>query len=229
MRGGRFAGFSPEAFRFLAELEANNDRAWFAAHEEAFNRLWKAPLEALVQDAEPELGAGKRFRIHRDVRFSADKSPYKTHASAVFENDGLVFYLQFAKDHVFCATGMHMMAKDQLARFLAAVDDDGSGTALEAAVRNAEAAELEIGGESLKTVARGYPKDHPRARFLRHKGLTAARTWRFEVGAPPRWMSTDGAVKVFFEAWAEASDINRWLSAHVGPSREGARWVKTAL
>lgn len=225
IRPRAFEGFEPEAFRFLAELEANNERAWFAENKDRFERLWKAPLEALVEDAEPALGSGKAFRIHRDVRFSPDKRPYKTHASAVFERDGIVFYAHFEKDQAFVATGMHMMAKDQVKRLHAAVDDEKSGRAIEKLVAKLEEAGLTIGGEALKTAPRGYPKDHPRVRLLRHKGLTASRTWAWKK-RPPAWLTGPDALPTIAQGWAEASRLNDWLSEHVGPSTEGNRWVK---
>src|SRR5690349_701893 len=85
----RFEGFTPDALQFLADLAANNDRAWFTPRKAEFDRLLKEPMEALcaaLAQAFPRHGvpltADPRrspFRIHRDVRFSKDKSPYKTH------------------------------------------------------------------------------------------------------------------------------------------------------
>lgn len=227
IRPRAFEGFPRAAFTFLAELEANNDREWFAENKARYEALWKAPLEALVDDAGAVLGPGKPFRVHRDVRFSKDKSPYKTHASAVFENEGLVFYIHLEKDHAFCATGMYMMAKDQLSRLYRAVDDGRAGPALERAVETAEKAGFEIGGEALKTVARGYPKDHPRVRFLRHKGLTASKTWRWNK-RPPAWLNKPEALERIAACWAEPKAVNAWLMKHVGPSEEGRRFVKGA-
>ena len=93
-----FSGFDPKALRLLAGLARHNDRAWFAARKERFERELLEPMEALVADASAALarakipigGDRKRsiFRIYRDVRFSSDKSPYKTHVSAYLSYDG---------------------------------------------------------------------------------------------------------------------------------------------
>lgn len=220
-----FQGFPKDAFTFLGELSVHNDREWFNAHRDWFERAWRTPLEAFVADAEPILGPGKVFRIHRDIRFSKDKTPYKTHASVVFEGAGIAYYLHLEERLAFCATGMHEMAKDQCQRLYEAVLDDAAGQALERLVADLEARGVEIGGEALKTAARGYPKDHPRARFLRHKGLTATRSWRWDDD-PPAWLFTPEALHTVRDAWNEASALNAWLTTHVAASSEGPRWVR---
>ena len=220
-----FGGFPKEAIAFLRELEANNEREWFQANKGRYEEALKAPFDAIVDDLEGPFGVGKRFRIYRDVRFSKDKTPYKTHGSAVFERKGLVFYVHLEKDHLFAATGMHMMARDQLKRFYAAVDDAKTGPTIMKLVEEAEAAGLEIGGEALKTVARGYPKDHPRVRLLRHKGLTTSRRWEWKK-RPPKWLGTPEAGERVVAAWREPVKLTEWLAKHVGPSEEGRRWVK---
>jgi uncharacterized protein (TIGR02453 family) len=94
----RFSGFDPKALRLLAALSKHNDRAWFAPRKERFQKELLEPLALLVGDATEALaragipigGDAKRsiFRLYRDVRFSNDKSPYKTHVSAYLSYDG---------------------------------------------------------------------------------------------------------------------------------------------
>ncbi|MBX3249035.1 MAG: TIGR02453 family protein [Myxococcales bacterium] len=218
-----FRGFSDATIAFLRELEQNNDREWFGANKTRYEENLRRPFEALASDLEPELGAAKVFRIYNDVRFAKGKPPYKTHGSVVFEDGrrGLVYYVHLEKDHLFVATGMHAMLPDQVRRYLAAAADEEHGADLAERVARAESSGLEIGGEALKTVARGYPKDHPNARFLRHKGLTTAR--RLPI-AP--WLFSGEAIEHVREVFAEGDDVNRWLARHVGPSTEGNRWVK---
>jgi len=93
-----FDGFGPDALRLLAQLAKHNDRAWFAPRKARFQRELLEPMAALVDDASAALARAKipiggdrkrsMFRIYRDVRFSADKSPYKTHVSAYLSYDG---------------------------------------------------------------------------------------------------------------------------------------------
>src|SRR3712207_3723652 len=79
----RFAGFPDEALSFYEGLEADNSRAYWADNAEVYDRAVRRPMLALIAAAEPEFGRMKFFRPQRDLRFSADKSPYKTHAGAV--------------------------------------------------------------------------------------------------------------------------------------------------
>ncbi len=217
-----FEGFPKKGLKFLRDLSKNNEREWFKANKDVFDEHVKAPLDAFVADVEPEFGTGKVFRIYRDVRFSKNKDPYKTHASAVFERDGLVFYMHIEPTHMFIATGCYQMQKDQLKRFYAAVDDDKSGKALERLVKAAEKEGYEIGGEALKNAARGYPRDHVRARFLKHKGLTLSQQWK----KPAAWWHTQELGERVVKAWRGGAKLNAWLAEHVGPSEEGKRFVR---
>lgn len=124
-----FQGFKPAATRFFKELAANQNAQWFAQHKAEYEQLVKAPMGALVQAVTARLastplplcGDPKRslFRINRDVRFTTDKSPYKTHASAVLSRDGSktspgLVYVQFGADEIAVACGFYMPMPQQL-------------------------------------------------------------------------------------------------------------------
>src|SRR5690242_14601165 len=168
-------------------------------------------MEALLAELEPEFGTGRIFRPNRDVRFSADKSPYKTTIAATLERGG---YIQLSARGLGAGRGTYMMAPDQLSRFRAAVADDARGGALETIVEAAAARGIEISGhDELKTVPRGYPRDHPRADLLRMKGLIAWQQW--PVAA---WLGTaaaQGRVSGFLRA---TRPLCEWLDARVGDS-----------
>ena len=193
-----FAGFPPATFGWFAGLEADNSRAWFAAHRDTYDDVVRGALEAMLEELADELGGRVHlFRQHRDVRFSADKSPYKTTTYGLVADRPAslaALYAQLSAAGLFAGTGYHVLAADQLARFRDAVADDRSGPALERAVAAARAAGLETFGEALKTAPRGHPRDHPRAGLLRHRSLSRGGAWRrAPTGsrAPPRW-STPG-------------------------------------
>ncbi len=209
-----FAGFPPQAWLFYEQLTADNSREFFAAHREVFETCVRDPMMALTDELAPEFGVFKVFRPHRDVRFSSDKSPYKTQMGAVTEGEGGEFYyLHLDADGLYAASGYYRMATDQLDRFRRAVDDERTGQELLRRVKKLEK-EYEIQGQALATAPRGFPRDHPRIRFLRHKGLTAGKAF-----GTPDWLSTGDAEQQIAKAWRGARPINDWLNANVGPSR----------
>jgi len=160
------------------------------------------------------------FRQHRDVRFSADKSPYKTRTYGVIADrpEGLAaLYAQISATGLFAGTGYYAPAPDQLARFRDAVADDDTGPALEAAVAAARAAGLEVYGEALRTAPRGFPRDHPRVALLRHRSLIGGK--RLEPGRK-REITRDAALDHARTTWAACAAMTAWLDEHVGGSEE---------
>ena len=125
-----FDGFSPEALRFLAQLKRNNRRPWFLKNKETYEQQIKAPMIQLVQALNTELQSfapemvtePKRaiYRIYRDIRFSKDKSPYKTHISALFAPRGsgkhacAGFYFHFSPEELLVAGGVYMPGPKEL-------------------------------------------------------------------------------------------------------------------
>ena len=134
-----FGGFRPPAFAFLRDLARNQTKAWFEANREVYEREVQRPAMALAEDVAAELGrrdlpltgSAKRstFRIHRDVRFSKDKTPYKTHTACVWMRPGFkkesggVIYLHVADTGCFLAAGFWEVEKPQLDAIRAAIRD----------------------------------------------------------------------------------------------------------
>lgn len=217
-----FQGWPPAAIGWFEGLEQDNSKAYFTATREVYESAVKAPLLALLAEVEAEFGGAHLFRPHRDVRFSADKSPYKTQASAVVggsRDEGSVFYLEVSMDGLLAVSGYYQMARDQLVRYRAAVHEEGTGTELEQLVGELEAAGYQVGGEALKVAPRGYARDHPRVRLLRHKGVTVA------ADLPPgRTLSSRKALDHVVTTWRAAAPLNKWLSTNVGPTNEAQPW-----
>ena len=186
----------PEATRsFLEGIAANNDKAWFEAnralYEAGYVEAGKSFVEAIAPrlkaispsvHAEPRVN-GSIMRINRDVRFSKDKRPYKTHLDFWFwhgEKKGWNcpgFYLRITPETVFIGTGMHQFDKERLESFRHAVVLPRSGKALRAAVEKVRTAgDYEIGEKTRKKPPRGFETDPDRAEFLLYEGLTATKT-----------------------------------------------------
>jgi uncharacterized protein (TIGR02453 family) len=213
----RFGGFGPEVFDWFAGLERDNSRDYFAATRERYETDVRGGLEALLDEVGADLGGEvKVFRQHRDLRFTPDKSPYKTRTYGVVHGvPGAVagLYAELSARGLYAGTGYHQLARDQLERYRAAVAGDASGPALTDATAGAEAAGLELAGETLRTAPRGYPRDHPRIALLRRKALIAGR--RLPGG---HGIGRDAALEHLAGTWRAAGPLNAWLDAHVGPS-----------
>jgi uncharacterized protein (TIGR02453 family) len=208
-----FEGWPADAVRFFEELEADNSKAWWEAHKDVYQQAVRAPMEALLADLAPEFGPGRIFRPYRDVRFSADKTPYKTSIAAVVGGGG---YVALSADELRAGGGMVHLAPDQLDRYRRAVDDDRAGPALEEAVAGIRAAGHEVGPYgALKTAPRGYPKDHPRVELLRAKGLVMWHAWPVD-----RWLESAGSKERIADVLRAATPLTTWLAEHVGGPTE---------
>jgi uncharacterized protein (TIGR02453 family) len=181
-----FAGFSADAFQFLIDLALNNDRSWFQSRKLEYERLWKDPLEALCVALEAQLTARaislssdptrSPFRIYRDVRFSRDKSPYKTFVSASFPwtgaGGGVGGYLRLQPGACYVGGGMWRPAPARLAAWRAAVVGDRARVH---AVLDAPAFRSIFGaldGERLKPAPAGFATDDPDIELLKLKDVT---------------------------------------------------------
>lgn len=206
-----FRGWPAEALEFFEGLEADNSRAYWQDHRAVYDAAVRGPMDELVAELAPEFGAGKVFRPYRDVRFSADKTPYKTHLGAVLDGGG---YVQLSAEGLAAGLGYWHMSTDQLDRFRRAVADDRTGGPLAAVARSLGGQGSEITSiESLRTAPRGYPKDHPRVELLRHKGLAAYRSW--PVAA---WLGTRAAKTRVVGFLRTGRPLMDWLDDHVGPA-----------
>jgi uncharacterized protein (TIGR02453 family) len=226
-----FVGFRPPAFRFLRDLARNNRREWFEANRETYETELQQPLLALLDELDvrlaslaPELMVDSKrsiFRIYRDVRFSKDKSPYKTHVAfwvshralgsgggpAVHGGAGLYFHLEPGASIV--AAGMWMPPTPALARIREALDTDLRG--FEAARRVLRPTFGELSDEAvLQRPPRGYDADHPAARWLRHRSFTVSRPVAMTDLRHPALPDK------LARAYKPAIPFVRWLNAALG-------------
>ena len=206
-----FAGWPVEAIEFYEGLEADNSKAYWQTHKEVYERAVKAPMEHLLAELSDEFGEGRIFRPHRDVRFSADKSPYKTTCAATL-GDG---YVSLSAEELMMASGLYMPDPDELQRYRTAVEDEASGGELATIVAALRSAGYQImAHDVLKTAPRGFPREHPRIELLRHKGIAMSRSW--PVGA---WLGTRDAKDRIITGLRAAAPLNQWLARHVHAAR----------
>jgi uncharacterized protein (TIGR02453 family) len=230
----RFAGFRPEALGFLRRLKRNNRREWFERNRAVYETEVRDPMRALVEEMDvrlarlaPELTGDPRhsiFRIHRDVRFSADKSPYKTNAACQFyhqdagrgagqdaQGAGAGLYFQLEAGQCFVAGGMWMPARPALERIRDGIAE--SPQTLERLLR-APAFRRRFGRLDdeavLKRMPRGYREDHPAAHWLRYRSFTATRLMTEREVESPRLPAT------LIRDFAALVPLVRWLNGTLG-------------
>jgi len=222
-----FAGIGPKAARLMAELAHRQDRAFYAENKSGFDTLVYGPLRALFAEVQPKLARlyGKRtlstkiFRVHRDVRFSNDKSPFKDHASGVIKveggnsitTSGAALYLQIGPDEG-AAAGLWAMEPDQLLRYRKAVQHEKHGAALERLLKPLlKSGFTLIAAAKLSRAPKGVDPDHPRGDLLRLKGLA--------LDFPPipaQVRHSAGLAQWCVDRARECAPVVRWLLDHVG-------------
>lgn len=201
-----FTGIPHAAATFYAELELDNSTSFWDAHKNRYERDVRGPMTALMGELEAEFGPARIFRPHRDVRFAADKSPYKTHQGAyvaVGERTG--WYAEVSADGFRLGGGRYAAEPAALAAYRHAVDGP-RGAALERIVETLRSDGWEIGGDRVRTAPRGWRRDHPRIELLRHKNLTAMR-W-IEDGDV---VTTARLVDQVRSGWRELRPLDDWL------------------
>jgi uncharacterized protein (TIGR02453 family) len=213
----RFAGFDPQVRSWFEGLEADNSREYFAASREFFEAGVRDQLEALLTELSDQFGGDvKVFRQHRDVRFSPDKSPYKTNTYGIVSGSEIAphgLYASISARGLVAGSGYHVMARDQLERYRARAADDARGSELVDLVAAACAAGLELWGEGLATAPRGYPRDHPRIELLRRLSLTLGATRATDAG-----IGRNEALTFVAGTWRASAPVTGWLDRNVGPS-----------
>lgn len=222
------AVFSPALFKFVRDLRANNNRQWFEANRERYEQDVLEPAFEFIEGFAPHLrkisphfvasarrSGGSLFRIHRDVRFSKDKSPYKTHVGIQFRHKEAKdvhapgFYLHLEPGATFAGVGMwrpHGAALAKIRDTIAETPKKWSSAAYE----DGFAATYRLGGDALQRVPAGYDRDHPFADDLKRKDFIGV------VEIPDRSVSSPDFVRSYAEMCRDARRFMRFLCDAVG-------------
>ena len=191
-----FKGFGSGTQEYFLELGKNNNKSWFEEHRSDYDNELREPAEAFIVDLGTQLsktypgihfdtrrnGAGSLMRINRDVRFSADKRPYKENLGVIFwlgegkKVEMPCFYFHIDADSCFFFGGQHIFPKEMVIRYREAVADPVKGQKLTTLLADLDRQGLPVFEEpAYKRVPRDYPADHPRADLLRFGGMGVAR------------------------------------------------------
>jgi uncharacterized protein (TIGR02453 family) len=215
--------FSSEALKFLRGLKRNNDRVWFEARRDVYEKELKEPMlkligevnEAMAEFAPMHVRPPQKIimRIYRDIRFSKDKRPYKTHVSAWWVRDGLQktsgagFYFSVNPEEVVIAAGVYMPEREQLLairRYLAEHHAEFravmKGKKLRSLMQESE-------GAALTRAPKGFPEDHPAIDLLRNK------QWGVSARLPAERATKTTLVKDVVERFKAAAPMIAMLNA----------------
>lgn len=205
-----FQGWQEAALDFFEGLEQDNSKAYWTAHRAIYDEAVLGPMTELTEELAGEFGDVRIYRPYRDIRFSADKSPYKTEIGAMVGSA----YIRLSAAGLGAGNGMYHLVPDQLTRYRDGVADDVTGAELERMIAAMSGNGITlIGHEVLRSAPRGYPADHPRIELLKRKGLAAFREWPVEP-----WLSTAAAADHVREFLVLTRPLTSWLDQHVGSS-----------
>ena len=204
-----FSGFPVAALDYYDDLEVDNTRSFFEAHRDVYERAVRAPMTALCEELADEFGPATIFRPHRDVRFAADKTPYKTHQGAfVAAGPATGWYVQVAAPGVRVGAGFYRADPAELSAIRVGIDDDREGAVLRRRLNRLTRDGFEISGDRLRTSPRGYAADHPRIDLLRHRSLTVGRHYGFEP-----FVHTRALLERVREDWRSLRPLVAWVAA----------------
>ncbi len=222
-----FSGFPRSAFTFFADLKQNNNRDWFAENKAIYLESVVGPAQRFIEALGERLseihpyihydtatnGSGSMFRIYRDVRFSKDKSPYKTHLGIVLwfdagrkKTEAPGYYFGMSDGPPQIHGGHYQFGREHLKAYREYVADPDRGAEIRAVLNKLAARGYEVGGANYKQVPRGYSRDHPSADLLLHDGVIAS-----SKKIPVRVVQSEQLVEVCFEHCLEMAPLLFWL------------------
>jgi uncharacterized protein (TIGR02453 family) len=225
--------FTKRGLTFFRQLARNNEKAWFEAHRAEYENEVRAPMRELIEELDvrfarfaPEIGGDPKrsmFRINRDIRFSKDKSPYKTHAAAWFHHRnaarsvgseagagsaGYYFHLEPGGRSMLGA-GLWMPPRPQLKKLREAIAEDPKR--FDRTVRSLPSRFGGLDDESaLKRMPRGYAEDHPAAKWLKYQSFTSGRTLTDDQ------VTSKSLADFLGKEFAAVLPLVRWLNETLG-------------
>jgi len=223
-----FNGFTKETFKFFKDLENNNTREWFEENRAVYEKNVMEPAQEYVmtmgerlKSISPKIVAIPKtdksiFRIYRDVRFSKDKIPYKTHLGIFFwegprkklGNPG--YYLQLDKSSVLIAGGLYTFPSELLKPYRDAVSDSIKGAEIAKILKRVTNPSYKLGGSHYKRVPRGYNPENPNADLLLHNGL-----YVYYEGPIPEEVYSRDFLDYSFGIFKDILPLHTWLRDNI--------------
>jgi uncharacterized protein (TIGR02453 family) len=229
MKRQTFSAFPKEGLQFLRSLKRHNNREWFQEHKGIYETHVKVPINQLIEalsidfrEFAPEMVASPKvsaYRIHRDTRFSKDKTPYKTHVAAVFppssigKHEGAAFYLQIDPSRLLIGGGVYMPLPEDLQAIRTHISENPRR--FESIIESHSFTKMfgVVEGEQLTRVPRGFNSDHPAAEYLKFKQFLASRNFDGKVTVSP------GFYKLVVETFKGMTPFIRFLNEPILKAR----------
>ena len=224
-----FKRFSDKTFQFFKDLENNNTREWFEDNRSVFEEHVMNPAQEFVMEMGerlkslcPKIVAIPKtdksiFRIYRDVRFSKDKTPYKTHLGIFLwegprkklGNPG--FYLQLDKSQILIACGLYQLPSELVKPYRDAVSDFKKGSEVAKILKKiTKNSSYKLGGSHYKRVPRGYDPENPNAELLLHNGL-----YLYHEGAVPKEVYSSDFLDYALGVFKDIMPLHKWIRDNI--------------
>jgi uncharacterized protein (TIGR02453 family) len=220
--------FPKDAVKFLAKLKRNNNREWFESHREEFVASVFEPAQEFVlvlgemlRAVAPGIIAIPKtdksiFRLHRDVRFSKNKSPYKTNLGIIWwEGDRKKmecsgFYFHVEPDYFFLGTGQYMFTDDLLKKYRRVVYNPDNAKELDFIVKKLRKKGFELGGKTLKRVPKGFDAEYPYSDYLLYSSIYA-----YEERLDLKKLEKENAVDFTYKKFVGMLPLHQWLVKNI--------------
>ena len=220
--------FPGDAIKFLAKLKRNNNREWFESHREEFIASVLEPAQEFVlvlgemlRAVAPGIIAIPKtdksiFRLHRDVRFSKNKSPYKTNLGILWwegerkkmECSG--FYFHVEPKYFFLGTGQYLFTNDLLKKYRHILYNPDNAKELEVIVKKLRKKGFELGGKTFKRVPKGFDAEYPYADYLLYSGIYA-----YEEYSDLKKLEKEKTVEFAYKKFVEMLPLHKWLVKNI--------------
>lgn len=210
---------------FLSKLSRNNSRDWFENHREEYKTMFLEPAQEFVvemgkklQPVRPGIIAIPKidksiFRLHRDIRFSKEKLPYKTNLGIYFwegeskKMDSSGFYFHIEPKYFFIGCGIYIFSDEMIKVYREALSDKTAGEQITNAIKKIRKAGYQIGGKHFKRLPKGFDEDFPHTELLLHNGL-----YCFTESSDLNLLNSKNVVEYCFKHYKNMLPFHSWLA-----------------
>lgn len=215
-----FTGFPEEAFKFLVGLKEDNSRAYWQEHNEVWQEVIRPTMRSLMDELEPFFGPLRMYRPNRDIRFSRNKDPYKTWVGITTQGTGpggIGLFFAIEPRSMRISAGSGAFAADQIKEYRRSLDNPVAGPNFERIVSGIIQAGYKVTSgrrPELVRMPRGYDQDHPRATYLKWRGVVLRHQKAYES-----WFGTPVILDHIIRTWSTGLPLIEWIQEFVGTTQ----------